>query len=656
MTDLNRPQREAVLHVGGPLLVLAGAGSGKTRVIAEKIAYLIGTGGLVPSGITAVTFTNKAAREMRERVGRLLGRSELDGMRIGTFHALGLEIIRQDCDRLGLRRGFSIFDEQDSATILAELLQCDRSDPRVADARQQVSRLKSSGADAADTLADVAVLTREYNRQLLARNAVDFDDLIGLPLALLRRHPDLLARWQVGIRHLLVDEYQDTNAAQYELIKLLVGDGDPFTVVGDDDQSIYRWRGAQPENLAQIARDFPGLTVVKLEQNYRSTGRILKAANQLIARNPHVFTKRLWSALSPGDPLRVLHCRDEDDEAGRVVRQLLHHRLMKGGDYGDYAILYRGNHQSRPFERVLREHGVPYAVSGGPSFFEYAEVRDLMAYLRLLANPDDDTAFVRVINTPRREIGPTTVEKLSAFARQRGLSMFAACFDADLAAVVGARQRPQALGFAQTLSRFADYAEGDDPLAAVDELLVEVGYRDWVRETAEEPAAAERRLQNIDELRRWIAHLARHDPAARLADLVAKLTLIDQLERDGAEQDSDRVRLLTLHAAKGLEFPHVYLVGMEEEILPHRASIEAGDVEEERRLAYVGITRARRSLTFSLATSRRRYGETRSCMPSRFLDELPREDLLWEGVDRPSPVATRDEGRQVLANLKAMLD
>ncbi|MGB5834091.1 MAG: UvrD-helicase domain-containing protein, partial [Thiohalocapsa sp.] len=415
MKGLNPRQSEAVRHVGGPLLVIAGAGSGKTRVITRKIAYLIGERGLPARSICALTFTNKAAREMKERVGELIKGRAGHGLTVSTFHTFGLNLLRRETDAAGLRRGFSLFDPQDGETLIKEHLR----DTGLAEATSpgavlsRISHWKNDLVDPAQAAshardefdADLARLYLDYERSLHACNAVDFDDLINVPVRLLRAHSNIRENWQQRIRHLLVDEYQDTNGAQYELVRLLVGPRGAYTVVGDDDQSIYAWRGARPENLARLREDYPTLKVVTLEQNYRSSARILKLANGLIAHNPHLFDKRLWCELGPGDPARVLICRDEAHEAERVAGELLHGQVTKGRKYGDCAILYRGNHQARPFEKALRAMNVPYFLSGGTSFFSRTEVKDVMAYLRLLANPDDDAAFLRVVNVPRREIG-----------------------------------------------------------------------------------------------------------------------------------------------------------------------------------------------------------------------------------------------------------
>jgi len=671
MPDLNPRQLEAVHYIDGPLLVLAGAGSGKTRVITQKIAHLIEQGVYTPRHITAVTFTNKAAREMKERVGKLLRGRQGQGLTVSTFHTLGLNVLRREHKLLEYRSNFSLFDAQDSEGLVKELLRKQHQDDNaaVSGMQWQISQWKNALlhpeqalSRAADEFqARCAHLYGDYQRSLKAYNAVDFDDLIGLPVRLFREHPEALERWQGRIRYLLVDEYQDTNSAQYELVRRLVGSAGRLTVVGDDDQSIYAWRGARPENLVQLQQDFPLLKVIKLEQNYRSTGRILRSANRLIANNPHVFEKRLWSDLGAGEPIRVITCKNETHEAEKVVSEILHHRFTQsgkgGGSHGDYAILYRGNHQARLFEKALREHNIPYFLSGGTSFFSRAEIKDLMAYLRLLANPEDDAAFLRIVNTPRREIGPGTLEKLADYARGRSTHLLAACDELGLAEQLSDKPRARLQRFSELVLRYARMAESDDPLRTVRELVDELDYRDWLREISSSEQAAARRIENVEELIDWLKNLRKGERAdAPLAELVNHLSLMDILERQDQEEGGDQVHLMTLHSAKGLEFPHVFLVGMEEELLPHRSSIEEDNIEEERRLAYVGITRARRTLTLTLTGHRRRFGELSPCEPSRFLQELPEEELVWVGdQSEAAKEESRARGAQHLAGLKSVL-
>ena len=671
MAALNPRQKEAVRYIDGPLLVLAGAGSGKTSVITRKIAWLIQECGISPARIAAVTFTNKAAREMKTRVAELLKGTDAKGLAISTFHTLGLTILRKELAASGYKPGFSIHDSEDSLNLIRENLRGNKG-VTPESVQWQISAWKNAllSPEQAATISDGELLLStaarvyaEYQRSLKAFNALDFDDLILQPVHLLRDNAEVRARWQTQVRYLLVDEYQDTNAGQYELVKLLVGDGGALTVVGDDDQSVYAWRGARPENLHQLKDDYSSLRVIKLEQNYRCTGRILKAANQLIANNPHLFEKRLWSEHGFGDPVKVLACRDDEHEAERVVSELMHHKFMHNTDHRDYAILYRGNHQARLFERVLREQHIPYYLSGGLSFFERTEVRDIMAYLKLLANPDNDSAFLRVVNTPRREIGAATLEKLSAYAQNRELSLFAASFELGLAQHLNDRQLASLKRFCVWLSDLADRAKEEEPAAVLRCLLADIAYDNWLKETCDNLEAAEKRMENVLELTGWLTRLAKQekeDEPPTFAELVARLSLIGMLDNEDDENQSDQVSLMTLHAAKGLEFPHVFIVGMEEGLLPHRVSMEGDNsqtaIEEERRLAYVGITRAKKTLTFSYALRRKRYGEVVTCEPSRFLNELPPDDLQWEGKgSNVNPEQKQERGAAHVAHLRNLL-
>ncbi|MGD2118011.1 MAG: DNA helicase Rep [Chromatiales bacterium] len=664
MHDLNPRQLEAVRYLDGPLLVLAGAGSGKTRVITKKIVQLIEQAGIAPRHITAVTFTNKAAREMKSRVRQEFPDNNAKGLKISTFHTLGLNILRTEHTAAGLKPGFTLLDQEDCNNMLRELLKKDRSEDQAQQIQWQISHWKNALVSPQQALSQAGNdLEATYARQYLAYqelqrayNAVDFDDLLLLPVEIFRQHKEVLDKWQNRIRYLLVDEYQDTNGAQYELVRQLVGVRQALTVVGDDDQSIYAWRGARPENLARLQQDFPRLKIIKLEQNYRSTSRILRAANQLIANNPHVFDKRLWSEIGPGEMIRVLNCRDETDEIERVATEIIHHRYSKGGNYGDYAILYRGNHQSRGFEKALRTHNIPYFLSGGQSFFNKAEIKDGMAYLRLLANPDDDAAFLRIVNTPARGIGATTLKKLAAYASQRNIPLLRACKELGLNEQLQKSSSERLQAFAQFIDFYAEQAQRESATDAIRKLLNEVDYAAWVKDQSSSEKAAERKNENVEELLQWLERLQQdEDKGESLATLVSHLTLMDVLERQDEEAGGDKVHLMTLHAAKGLEFPHVFLVGMEEELLPHHSSIEEDNIEEERRLAYVGITRARQTLTISLASKRRRYGELVSCEPSRFLGELPEQDLHWEGRHQISDDSKKERGNAHLANIKALL-
>jgi ATP-dependent DNA helicase Rep len=663
--SLNPAQLEAVRYTAGPLLVLAGAGSGKTRVITQKIAALV-AGGIAPYNIAAVTFTNKAAREMRQRVAALLDAETAKALKVSTFHTLGLNVLKREYGNLGYKRGFTIFDAHDSRNLVKELLKNDNADTEGAiDAacaafsawKSELVTPDAALAGAADELEQArARQYAAYQRALQAYNALDFDDLIVRPVFLFRELPRVLEAWQDRIQYMLGDEYQDTNIAQYQLMGQLVGARGAFTVVGDDDQSIYAWRGARPDNLRSLADDYPALKVIKLEQNYRSSGRILAAANGLIGNNPHLFDKRLWSAHGPGDRIRVLVARDGADEADRVAMEIMRMRMERGGEWRDFAVLYRGNFQARPFEQALRALEIPYSVTGGTSFFDRTEVKDVLAYLRLIANPDDDAAFLRIVNVPRREIGTVTLEKLGDWASGRGLGLLAACLEAGLHGVLPSRTVERLHGFARRMIELGDEAEEGAPVDELArELIEELGYRDWLFEQARDPRQAETANENLAELLDWLGRASRSDDAPTLADALRKLSLMDMLDRQSGDESDDRVRLMTLHAAKGLEFPTVFLAGCEEELLPHRANLEGPGLEEERRLAYVGITRAQQRLFMSYARRRKRFGETLECTPSRFLEELPAEVLEWEGRVELSPEETKARAHTAIAGLRSML-
>jgi ATP-dependent DNA helicase Rep len=653
--QLNDPQREAVRHTATPLLVLAGAGSGKTRVIIEKIVHLVAQRGLPGEKIAAITFTNKAAREMRERLVRRLGAEPAGRVTVSTFHALGWRILREHHEALGYRPGITILDETDSQTAVRDLLPEGTAPEMVRLARAQVSRWKNRalGSDGAapaftsDGEAGIWRLYRRYEEHLRNLNAVDFDDLILQPLRLLQID-DIRLDWQQRIRYLLVDEYQDTNETQYRLLRALAGDEGRLTAVGDDDQSIYGWRGAQPENLQQLAEDYPALHIVKLEQNYRSCGTVLKAANALIANNPHAIEKRLWSALGEGGPIRVVPCADEREEAAMIAGSILQRQLTTRARWSDFAVLYRGNHQARVLEQALREQRIPYHLSGGTSFFERTEIKDLMGYLRLAVNPDDNTAFLRVVNTPRRDIGVTSRGVIAQVAGRRRLSLFEAASTAECRAELTTRSAASLQAFCDLIVATGDAGERSDAIAAARDLVERIGYEAWLRDQAEKPEHAERRIANVRELLAWLGRLHGEDPGQGLTDLVARLALLTSLD---TEQEPDQeVRLMTLHGAKGLEFPHVFVAGVEEDLLPHRVSLQEGGEAEERRLMYVGITRAQHNLTLSYAQNRRRFGEAVRCEPSRFLNELPRDLLEWDGTDPERDAARSRES--AAANLK----
>jgi len=657
--SLNPAQRAAALYTDGPLLVLAGAGSGKTRVITEKIAHLIEKCHLAPAKIAAITFTNKAAREMRERAGKLLKGNAVDELLVCTFHALGLKFLQIEHAAAGLKRGFSIFDADDTQAIYKDLLPKGIRNDQLYAIANLVSRAKNEGLTPEQAAAaalgaresEAAELYAKYQKRLAAFNAVDFDDLIRLPLALLDSDEKICAVWRERLRYLLVDEYQDTNTAQYRLLKLLAGPRGAFTAVGDDDQSIYAWRGANPGNLDELARDYPQLKVIKLEQNYRCTRRILRAANAVIANNPHAHLKKLWSDLGEGAPIRVLECRDDEHEAERVAGEIAHLAEKHKARWHEFAILYRGNFQSRPLEKALRLARVPYHLTGGTAFLERAEVKDLLAYLRLMVNPEDDAAFLRIVNMPRRDIGATTLEKLGELAQSRGLSLLRAAASDAILKQLAPRPAAALVGFGELIHELTQTTRRLSAADLVDELIRRTRYAEYLAEQVKDQAARARRLENLNELAGWFRAMQREGSSA--GDLAAQLALLTHADR---ADPGNAARLMTLHSAKGLEFRFVYLIGVEEGTLPHEGSIEEGRLDEERRLMYVGITRAKEHLTLSFAARKRRFGEILTNDPSRFLSEMPRDDLHWSGRDvEQDQQHARELASSHLAKLAALL-
>ncbi|MFT5706356.1 MAG: ATP-dependent DNA helicase Rep [Oceanospirillaceae bacterium] len=669
MNKLNPRQRDAVNYISGPMLVLAGAGSGKTSVITRKIAYLVNSCGIEARHIAALTFTNKSAREMKERVMGILPNGQGRGLTVSTFHNLGMNIIRKEHKTLKLKSTFSIFDDTDSRSLIKDLLLNNDEDSDSVDmVRNKISYWKNEMIEPQEALntapgPDDVLAARAYElyqSTLQAYNAVDFDDLIWTPVKLFSNHPQILEKWQNKIRYLLVDEYQDTNMSQYKLVKQIVGSRGALTVVGDDDQSIYSWRGARPENLNLLKQDYPSLKLIKLEQNYRSTRLILNAANVVIANNPHELTKTLWSDMAPGDPIRIIHTRNEDAECERVANEILDRHLRNKIDFKHFAVLYRGNHQARLLELKLQAFQVPYKLSGGTSFFARAEIKDLMCYLKVLINTDDDNAFLRVINLPRREIGPSTLRGLGEYASQREISMFDACNELGLEQILKPAQVEKLRKFTAWLARKYQQCMQEDPIQAIRELIFDIDYEGWIHQNSASDATAQKRMQNVyylvDSIRNTMERLQEEEPDSGVEEAINRLILIDLMDRQEQEEDENKVQLMTLHASKGLEFAHVFLIGMEEEILPHRNSIENGDIEEERRLMYVGITRAKVTLTMTLARQRKQFGEVLECTPSRFLEELPQDSLQIEGNGEKDPKVNQARGRATLNSLRNMFD
>lgn len=657
---LNPQQQAAVEYLGGALFVLAGAGSGKTRVITEKIAYMITQAGYKPHHIAAITFTNKAAKEMQERVSARLGREQTRGLTVCTFHSLGMRILREEAQHIGYKKNFSILDASDSARIIGELLGSSGREA-VFKAQHQISLWKNNlqtpevAFQAADDdwAKQIAQVYAAYQATLENYQAVDFDDLIRLPTLLLQQNSEVRLKWQQRLQYLLIDECQDTNACQYALMRALVGLEGRFTAVGDDDQSIYAWRGANMENLRRLQEDYPQIKIIKLEQNYRSTARILKVANHVIANNPKLFPKTLWSQLGEGEVVRVVACQSETHEAEFVAQQIARNKLIYGANFADFAILYRGNHQARLFEDALRSARIPYQISGGQSFYDKAEIKDVLSYLRLLANPDDDPAFLRAATTPKRGIGDTTLGKLNDYAKQHECSLFQAAQSMEALAALSAKNREAVQQFVYLMQDYQARAAADDAGEVVQNLLQEIEYESYLAGADEGGKAAEMRWQNVQDLAGWLAKKG-EEGEKNLIELTQTIALMTLLEgRDDGEIDA--VKMSTLHASKGLEYPFVYLVGCEEGLFPHADSVEAGALEEERRLMYVGITRAKQQLTLTHCIKRKRQGTFVFPEPSRFIDEMPQGDLDILGRKGGKPIVSKEEGRERLGNMLAML-
>ncbi|WP_107726399.1 DNA helicase Rep [Neisseria weaveri] len=657
---LNPQQQEAVRYLGGPLFVLAGAGSGKTRVITEKIAYMITEAGYAPHTIAAITFTNKAAKEMQERIAGMLSKKQTRGLTVCTFHSLGMKMLREEAPNIGYKKNFSILDGTDSGKILGELLGSSGREA-VFKAQHQISLWKNglkTPEEAIQTASNewerqTALVYASYQATLESYQAVDFDDLIRLPAVLLKQNGEIRQKWQKRFRYLLVDECQDTNTCQYTLMRLITGAEGMFTAVGDDDQSIYAWRGADMENLRLLQADYPQLKIIKLEQNYRSTARILKVANQVIANNPKLFPKTLWSQYGLGDEIRVIACQSEQHEAEWVVNEIAKQKIVGEGKirYADFAVLYRGNHQARLFEEALRAARIPYQLSGGQSFFDKSEIKDILAYIRLIANPEDDPAFLRAATTPKRGIGEATLGRLNAYAHQHGGSLYETALKMDALAGLGGQNREAVQQFMYMMERYRRQAEHQAAGELIQELLDEIGYETHLL-NSEEGKAGEIKWRNVQDLAGWLAKKGEEDGKniIEIAQTIALMTLLEGRE----DEETDAVKMSTLHASKGLEYPFVFLVGCEEGLFPHGDSVEEGNLEEERRLMYVGITRAKKQLTLTHCIKRKKQGTWQFPEPSRFIDEMPQEDLRILGRKGGEPLVSKDEGRSKLANLAAL--
>ena len=634
MSGLNPAQLQAVHYVDGPLLVLAGAGSGKTKVITEKIAHLIHSKKFAPEHIAAITFTNKAAREMRTRVAKRISKQSSELVTVTTFHSLGLKFLQQEYKQVGLRRGFSIFDTDDQQGLIKDLLPASADKDAMFAAQSWISKVKNmaltpeQAQEHAKTIREkeIAKLYARYQERLRTFNAVDFDDLIRLPLHILETDSEVLARWQAQIRYLLVDECQDTNGAQYRMIKALAGKQGLFTCVGDDDQSIYAWRGAQPENLDELAVDYPALQVIKLEQNYRCSARILRSANAVIANNPHAHVKKLWSEHGEGAKIRIWACKNNEHEAQRVAAEIQYLSQAHSLPFSEFAILFRGNHQSRPLEKELQLLKIPYHITGGTAFLERGEVKDMLAWLRVIANPDDDAAFLRAVTSPKREVGSTSLEKLAQLAQQAHVPLSLAAQNSSYLTALSARPAASLAEFMRIIVRLREQSKKAKASDIVRAVINDSGILTQLRVETKNENLFLKRKENLEELAQWFEADKRPSSAG---DLAAQLALLSNADRG---EPGNQVRLMSLHSAKGLEFRCVFIVGCEQGNLPHQASIDEGQLNEERRLFYVGITRAKEHLYLSHSALVKRWGEQVSLLPSSFLDELPENDLHKDGV------------------------
>ena len=656
---LNPPQMEAVKYIDGPLLVIAGAGSGKTRVITEKITHLITKCGYLAKHITAITFTNKAAKEMSERATKALYGFDVRGLNITTFHAQGLKILKEEAHHLGYKPNFSILDSYDSAKIISDSLKT-TDKALVKRLQTQISLWKNSFITPEYLLSiakngieiNNANVYRQYQDTLKAYQAVDFDDLILLPMTLFETNLEVLYKWQQKIRYLLIDEYQDTNQSQYKLIKLLCDRSQMFTAVGDDDQSIYGWRGANIENLNNLASDFKHLKVIKLEQNYRSTNTILIAANNVIQNNQNSFTKKLWSEFGQGEAIRIITCKNEEAEANLIIRRLMLHQSLNHTQYADYAILYRSNHQARLLEQTLRNYQLPYSISGGKSFFDKAEIKDISSYLRLMINDSDDMAFIRAITTPKRGIGHITLDKLGQYAKKRNMSMLEALFEEGFASICSTNQLEDLLNFGNLISDLQFKMEKVAVSELLTELVSKIKYEEYLYEN-ETISSAQKKWGNVLQLINWLSKKAIADNK-NIFNLVQMLTLISLLDGRG-ENEADTIKLSTLHAAKGLEYPYVYFIGCEDGMIPHQESININMIDEERRLMYVGITRAQKELTISYCQERKLGGEIKTITRSRFIDELGASNVIDEIAKNHQKITDNNELQSRLHQLKTLL-
>ncbi|AHG60968.1 Rep [Buchnera aphidicola str. G002 (Myzus persicae)] len=667
--SLNCAQKNAIKFINGPCLILAGAGSGKTKVIINKIIYLINHCQYQANNITAVTFTNKSAYEMRVRLSEYLNTIEIKKMIISTFHSLGLEIIKQEIDALELNSNFTLFDEKDQITLLKKI--CNQETENNINFFKKISNMISYWKNKFYTPEQVQLLARshleikfasiykKYNTYLYESNILDFDDLICVPTILLKKNTNIKKRWQKKISYLLVDEYQDTNNSQYEFIKMLTRSDSNFTLVGDDDQSIYSWRGANPKNIFALKKDFPNLKIIKMEHNYRSSGRILKAANSLISNNLHHLEKKLFSKLKYGKLIEVIVGINEENEAEKIAKKISEQYSSKKAKYQDYAILYRGNYQSRIIEKVLIKENIPYNISENSSFFSRPEIKDLLSYLRVIINPNDNCAFMRIINTPARKIGIVTLKKLEKWAIKNNKSFFEASNDIEMKSILREVTINKIKKFTFWIKKTTQlfYLK---PFKILDNIINDIQYEKWLSKILKEPNKIKNSINNIHTLSKWIKNMLQGDEFEKpmtLSQIVTRMTLRDISDKNIKNNNyEDKVQLMTLHASKGLEFPSVFIIGMCEGILPNHKSINDNNIEEERRLTYVGITRAKKQLFFTYCDQRIQYGQVLDMSPSRFLFELPKEDLKWnQNIFSQKSLKMREQNKLKIYHFKKIL-
>ncbi|CAL4325788.1 ATP-dependent DNA helicase Rep [Buchnera aphidicola (Eriosoma lanigerum)] len=639
--NLNIIQQQAIQCIKGPCLVLAGAGSGKTKVIINKIIYLIHKCNYNIENIAAMTFTNKAAQEMKFRIASILGEKYLNKLKISTFHTLGMEIIKSELQYLNRSANFVLFDEYDQLNLLDDITvsKFKKNKLLLKQLLLTISRWKTQliNPQEAQTRAktDIEHIFSNYysiyNKHLFTHNILDFDDLIYLPTLLLRNNTDIQTRWNERIQYFLVDEYQDTNTSQYEFIKLLSNKRSDFTLVGDDDQSIYSWRGACVQNFSLLKTDFPNITIIKMEQNYRSTGRILKVANILISNNNHEFKKKLFSKLDYGSKIKILVVENEEKEAKKIIEVINSHKNSYNNKYSDYAILYRGNYQARWFEKELIKNDIEYEISGSNSFFARSEIKDLLAYLRLINNQNDDVAFLRIVNIPSRTIGTITLRKLMEWSILHKKSLFCSILDIGLQTKINRYSLKKLQNFSFWIKNISEQFK-ISPEIGLKELIVQINYKEWIIKSIKDNHKVQSSLNNIDLFLKWIIEMFKGNYIQKpmnLSQIITNFMLRDMFYDIDQSKKKDKLQLMTLHASKGLEFKYVFIVGMEEGILPHYNGINNDNLDEERRLIYVGITRAKKQLVFTICKKRNQYGQIYNAIPSRFLLELPQDDLCW---------------------------